>query len=138
MPRLWLLIGAGAALIALVWGFTAYVVGPRVALQKAATHQAQAQTVQVQAQGQLNTTAAQVASKEVIHEQTIQTTLPVVERRIAQAPGSDDLVDPRSARAFFDGVCQYRAADPGCRAQDPGRSDVPPELPAGEPAAPQD
>ncbi len=135
--KLWLLLGSATALIGALVGAYVYFTAPRIALQKAATHQAQAQTVQVQAQGQLDTKAAKTAAVETIHERTIVQQLPVVERRIAQAPGSDDLVDPRSAGAFFDGLCRLRADDPGCRDQDPGRSGAAPAVPEAGAARPQ-
>jgi hypothetical protein len=136
--KLWLLLGSATALIAALAGFGVWVSAPRVALQKAKTVQAQATTVVATAQGQLITQAVQTTSREVIHEQTITTTLPVVEHRIAQAPGSDDYVDPRSADAFLGGVCEYRPADAACGPQDPGRQPLSPAVPAGAAPGPQD
>lgn len=136
--RPWLFLAAGTALIGALWGLLVWITAPRVELQKAQTTQAQAQTVEAQAQGRLDTTAAKVAATEVIHERTIQTTLPMVERQVAQAPGSDDYLDPRSADAFLDGVCQYRSSpDPGCGPQDPGGPHASGDLPASPGPVPE-
>lgn len=136
--RPWLFLAAGTALIGALWGLLVWITAPRVELQKAQTTQAQAQTVEAQAQGRLDTTAAKVAATEVIHERTIQTTLPMVERQVAQAPGSDDYLDPRNADAFLDGLRRVAApAAPERGAHDPSGSQPAQGLPDGRgPGAP--
>lgn len=82
---------------------------------------AKAQAALAQAQASLNTTAAAQTAAVATKTQTIVNNTREIEHNVETSPGSDALVDPRSASAFVVGLCSqaWRSGDPACRADDP-------------------